>query len=566
MTDGSWGHCIKKSKSAQCARIGFQNINGLPLKNNLKSETIVQVIKDYDFDYFGMQEINTHERILPPQDQWKRKFTTHNTQAATNQHCPSQQKILYGGTAHFLNQNLSLRQIEHGQDPTNLGRWIWTLLRGKQGIQVRIISGYRPVEDTSNRPHTVYSQHEYYFNQVAQTPRHRNPRTAFFEDLNDSIMQWMAAGDQIILGLDANEDVHSRTLQEWTGEWGLIDGLQRTHPNLNRVATCNKNKNNVPIDSIWVSPGLQIITAGMTGFGELHSESDHRMLWMDIHLESLFGFNTPAPAKRPTDSLPIRDPRAMKKYNQYVKQQFKLHRIVEKTFNLESKALHHHLTDDDQQEYNQIQQIQQDIRRRAKIRCRRFYTSRPLFTKDLGVIYRKRKLWKLMEQKRLGAKVDVKAIRRLMRQVQEHTAFHLSIPEIKAKLQEVHLLWKNHKKQHLELRDTFELAIDQRRAQKFGTSVETQTKQRRNTGSARSIFTKIKNVMKPREHIAISTVEYTNEEGITVECLSRETIEQACVSEGQRRFTQASDTPFLRGSLLQSFGYKHNCFSRGPRR
>ena len=200
-TDSFWGHQIRRIKTANCARFGFQNINGLTLQRSLKSEHIQHVIQDFDFDYFGIQEVNSHERILPPQLQWKRKFHTQHTQSATNQHSPSQRRILHGGTAHFLNSHMSLRQIDHGEDPSKLGRWIWTLLRGRQGIQVRIISGYRPVEDRSNRPHTVFSQHEYYFNQVAITPGYRNPRTAFFEDLHICIQTWTAAGDQIILGL-----------------------------------------------------------------------------------------------------------------------------------------------------------------------------------------------------------------------------------------------------------------------------------------------------------------------------------------------------------------------------
>ena len=155
----------------------------------MKSEHLYKVIKDYDFDYFGIQELNTHEKILPPNQQWKRKFPQLHTNAATNQHSPSQKRILYGGTAHFLNHEFCLRQVAQGQDETGLGRWIWTLLRGRQGIKVRIISGYRPVEDTSNRPFTVHSQHEHYFNEIANPRGHRNPRTAFYEDLDLSVRE-----------------------------------------------------------------------------------------------------------------------------------------------------------------------------------------------------------------------------------------------------------------------------------------------------------------------------------------------------------------------------------------
>jgi hypothetical protein len=381
--NSSWGHKIKCMRNPQTVRLGFQNINGLPINNNLKSETLIQVIQDYNFSYFGIQEINIHERLLPPSQKWKRKFPYIHTQSATNQHSPSLRRILHGGTAHFLDSDFSLRQIDHGQDPTNLGRWIWTLLRGRQGIQVRIISGYRPIEDNTNRPYTVFSQQEHYFNTIAIPSSYRNPRRAFYEDLDVCMRQWIDAGDLIILGLDANEDVHTGETREWITSWGLADVLATMHPHLDRVATCSKNHSCVPIDGFWASPSLQIEASGMTGFGELYPDSDHRILWADIKRESFFGFMAPAPDKRPDDSLPIKNPIAMRKYNKYVRNQFEVHRIKEKTFYLEQKAIDGEFGMEDAIQYNRILTIQQDIRRRARRRCRRFYTSQILYTDAL---------------------------------------------------------------------------------------------------------------------------------------------------------------------------------------
>ena len=547
-TDSYWGDKIHTTCNNECLRFGFQNVNGLSSQNNLKSEMIATVIKDYGFSYFGIQELNLHDRILPPKEKWKSK-------SATNQHSHSQRRLLHGGTAHFLDQSLSLRQIANGRDPTNLGRWIWTLLRGRQGTQVRVISGYRPTEDYSNRPHTVFSQHEYYFNTIAEPKGYRNPRKAFYEDLNVWITQWKDEGDSIILGLDANEDIHTGDTMEWITSWGLYDAMRNAHPEKDRVATCNKNWSNVPIDGIWYSPGISIQTAGMTGFGELYPDSDHRILWVDITKESLFGFLTPTPDKRPTDSLPIQNPTAMRKYNKYVKTQFEIHKIAEKTFQLEQKAYNGTFSPEDAIQFDRILQTQHNVRQRARKLCRRFFTSQILYTDTLGKIYRKRKLWKRMELKKQNVKVDIKAVRRLMRQVQVPDAFTISYQEIRTRLNLSISEWKEHKKHHKELREQFELKVDKQRAKQLGTSTEAQTKQRKNAGSTRAIFKRIRSVMKPTERAAISTVEYTADNGRLVECLSREAIELACAAEGQRRFTQARETPFMQGSLLQTFGY-----------
>ena len=118
----------------------------------------------------------------------------------------------------------------------------------------------------------------------------------------------MAAGDQIILGLDANEDINGATIRDWIGSWGLVDAVTQTHPTLEPVATCNKNRTNIPIDGIWISPSLRVKAAGMTGFGEVFSDTDPRMLWMDINVESLFGFHAPPPARRPPRQSPNTGP------------------------------------------------------------------------------------------------------------------------------------------------------------------------------------------------------------------------------------------------------------------
>lgn len=552
---GFWGTKLSKTKDTNSFRFAFQNIKGLPLApRSFKAELLTSVFQDYRFDFFGVQEVNCHDRILPPSLRWQRRFPHLHTIAATNRHSTSNRRVIFGGTACFLHENTMLRKIDQGEDPTGLGRWIWVLLQGKQGIRVRVISAYRPVKDTSAKITSVFSQHEHYFNKVAEPLGYREPRLAFFEDLDQQVHKWVAAGDQIVIGMDANEDLNDAP-QEWTSKWGLVNIMQSTHPQLPRVATCMSNKKDVPIDGIWTSPGLTVRSAGMTGFGELYAESDHRLLWVDIDVHSLFGFPTPLPDKRPVDSLPLRDPVAMKKYNKYVLEQMEQHKIPAKVFSLEKKALSGEFSVSDVAQYNKLQAIQADIRRRAKRKCRRFYTSAMAFTADVGTVYRRRKLWKLVELRRCNKRVDGRKIRRLMQQLREFDALRISREEANLRAEAAVEAWKNLKKNRDRNREKFEEKLDERRAQATGTTVQSQKRSRQNTAGTRRIFKKIKTVMKPQERMAISTLESTQPDGTIVECLSRLEIEDACVQEGQRRFTQAEHTPFLQGSLLQDFGF-----------
>jgi hypothetical protein len=81
-----------------------------------------------------------------------------NSNCATNQHLTSQDKQVFGGTAYLSSKSASHKASSKGTDPLGLDRWTWAVFTGKQGLKTRIISGYRPVRDRSNRAGTVFSQ------------------------------------------------------------------------------------------------------------------------------------------------------------------------------------------------------------------------------------------------------------------------------------------------------------------------------------------------------------------------------------------------------------------------
>jgi hypothetical protein len=101
-------------------------------------------------------------------------------------------------------------------------------------------------------------------------------------------------------GLDLNDDTWNSDAARQIESWGLIDALKDRHPDLNPVATCNKNTRNKPIDGIWSSPGINILQAGMTEFGSPDMKSmDHRLLWENFSaVNSIFGYRPPKPRNR----------------------------------------------------------------------------------------------------------------------------------------------------------------------------------------------------------------------------------------------------------------------------
>ena len=143
-----------------------------------------------------------------------------------------------------------------------MGRWVWTLYKGKNNTRLRIISGYRPNPDYTDRPGSVYSQQE---RCLRAKQDDRNPRRAFIQDLATDLDLWMNAGNLIIIGMDANDNVRNGDVKEMLQSRGLVDAHAAQHPHLLTASTCNKNTRNIPVDGIWASPSIDCCAAGYSG-------------------------------------------------------------------------------------------------------------------------------------------------------------------------------------------------------------------------------------------------------------------------------------------------------------
>jgi hypothetical protein len=185
-SNSSWGDKLK-NKTVSTFRYCFVNINGLPVAaHKEKHDRITTTIEKQKIDILRLAEININFKKTGPTSQWKDRFKKlrPNSHCATNIHTTSQDTQVYGGTAYLTSKSTSNLVEAKGEDIHGLGRWTWALLSGRSGMKTRIISGYRPVPDQSNKAATVFSQHEQYFydNGIA-----RNPRQAFLKDLREQI-------------------------------------------------------------------------------------------------------------------------------------------------------------------------------------------------------------------------------------------------------------------------------------------------------------------------------------------------------------------------------------------
>jgi hypothetical protein len=155
------------------------------------------------------------------------------------------------GTAIVVAPSLQGRCSAKGQDPTGLGRWVWTRIQGATDYNTSIFSAYRPSLSSSAGVHTVSAQHDRHLGAHSKAPR-----TQFLLDLADDIRSRQEHGDHIILGIDINEDVRSRPIRQWAKELNLQNAIFIRHSHLSPPATCHRNDNRVPIDGVFNSIGI----------------------------------------------------------------------------------------------------------------------------------------------------------------------------------------------------------------------------------------------------------------------------------------------------------------------
>jgi hypothetical protein len=190
-----------------------------------------------------MNEVGLNWKVVPADNQWVERTTgrLQNSKAvfAHNTTEPDlTDTIQYGGVGVVATKELANRVISTGKDPTNLGRWVWIRMQGKEGHTVRIATAYRPCE--SPGASTVFHQQA---RGLSKNEDHGNPIEALTEDLAKAIQVWKEAGDHIIIGMDANEDVRYGSINLAFKGLGLSEAILDKHSDKIPPATQNRNTN-----------------------------------------------------------------------------------------------------------------------------------------------------------------------------------------------------------------------------------------------------------------------------------------------------------------------------------
>ncbi|CAJ1938373.1 unnamed protein product, partial [Cylindrotheca closterium] len=360
----------------------------------------------------------------------------------------------YGGCVATILNSVAHRAKSFGRDPTKLGRWAYVRVQGKQFARptsddqvceasdasrsrfsrdLVVVSAYRPNPPGTGES-TVWAQHRSFFRSQG---RLREPREAFMVDLLRAITQWRDEGCEVILGVDANEDISSTkssSFRQRLRDVGMEEAILQRYPG-RTVATQHRNKRGTPIDGIFTTSGVAVQAGGYYNFDEFFS-CDHRGLWIDIDLEKSLGGYKPQKTPYKPRKLTMLDTTAVRRYLQLVHKGYEEYSIPSRL-----ASLHHQLqlnegtmTATMGRHYNCLHHQMYVVRRKAEDKCRRVTNGLVPWSPKMQQFWDRQSLWKILLKGRKGCRVSSRKIRRLMKKVGIPDAWTKTTTELEAAL------------------------------------------------------------------------------------------------------------------------------------
>ena len=135
----------------------------------------------------------------------------------------------YGGTGITLNKDMRARKAKDsvGGDPTKLGRWTWTKICGKDDLTSIFVLAYRPCRNRDGL-RTVWNQQARYFKEE-EDEEEPDVHALFIRDLCKFLGDLRDEGHNVVLGMDANDDVRDGKVTQALMEIGMYEAVISNH-------------------------------------------------------------------------------------------------------------------------------------------------------------------------------------------------------------------------------------------------------------------------------------------------------------------------------------------------
>ena len=439
-----------------------------------------------------------------------------------------------------------------GRDTTGLGHWTWTRFRGRNGIITRIICAYRPcIPAGVNKVFSVYAQHQRFFDERLDDIC---PWEAFIRDLCADLDSWLEQGEQLIVALDANEDLRSGPVATAFQARNLWEVLLTRH---GRNAPPTTDNGSAVIDGIWATPSIGIECGGYLAGGEALPRTNHRCLWIDGTYETLYGHAIPPIVRYAIRRLKLQDPRVVQRFITAYRAWIERHGLTMRAFALQSNAMYP-LSLEHAVEYEWLDHMKIEGLRYADRCCRKLPMGGVPWSPQLQVLRHRLGYWQLICKKVVGRKISTRLIERIREkgQVNRTPLRDITLGEAIEEERRAYKTYMTFKLKHSrEARDTFLDELADAIAKEGGMKHESVVKSLKTREYIRRTHRRIRWVFDAQQQGAITFVEIDDAGGNLVERATKEEVEQACMEENEQQFRQANDTPFMKSPLVEEFGY-----------
>lgn len=326
-----WGH-DPEMKDHNSFRVAFNNIQGISTDCDFSTlKTQIEYTRGINPDILLLAEPNLNfkkadldrriKKAIKPFDKFQSTLTASVNDSSDTEH-------QWGGVMSVLKGRWTPGLNDKGSD--KYGRWTWHTIRGKQGYKLTIVSTYRCHRNITNSG-SVYNQE--YRAMLRDGIENPNPRSQYFKDLSDFIGERHdedRGKHGFIIGVDANESLQENgAFQRFMDENLLSCCHSAVHPSVKDTPTAEYGSDR--IDFILASDNI-LEHVKRAGILPLHqtTQSDHRMLFIDINIEEVLKgtyANITHPATR---KLRLDNPEVYQKYIKDLERLCRSHHLLDK--------------------------------------------------------------------------------------------------------------------------------------------------------------------------------------------------------------------------------------------
>jgi len=492
-------------------------------------------------------KLTAQNRLAERTRGWWESLQVNTAYNTTDTHTAAYQP---GGVGVFSINKIAHRVQSVGKDPEGLGRYCWTVFYGKDYKRLRIIAAYRPSK-SKNGHLSVTQQHWRHL--TLQSPKGaqvEHPRIQFWKDLKPLLQAWSNDGEQIIMGIDANETINQPEITEYFNSVGMTEAILHRH---GTDAPPTHQCGSQAIDGIFVTNGLLGFPSGyLSGLAGI--SGDHRCLWMDIPEQWLFGGQMPVIVRPGARRLKSDDPRIRQRYLDNLEAFFRTHLLLEKTQQIDSDANAMPLQPQQELELERLDALRIQGMIQAERQCRKLHTRPYGWTPELTQLMAEIKYWRFSLRQAEGKPVNARLMYRLARAFPPPQLPQISVAAIKEQLYRRKILLKK-KLGDPNRRETWLESLAEAQSAETGGDPAKRLRHLIRTEEQRLHARQIRRVNNTaRGTGGLAAVTVAHPDGTLSHYSDKANMEAACLEEARARFTQANDTPFLTEPLLPELG------------